>query len=1594
MNIFLRGSSILRTFARIVAFSLLAALFTIPSVVSSQAVTYETGQDEMYLLPPGTSSERTGNWYNVQLDNGGQAFVGGANLALTPNSTSASGVPTYYPYAETNTLVVKRISSPYRTTWECVPWGSLFNNTTELNASTAVSKAPFLYDPKLAGKMVEFLVWNQGLNGLGFITEYSEGMTCDGTVDPTDNDGNNFGPHSLTKTAFIGNIYYAGLTSDTSTVQWSPNALPLLNTVASGGATFSWADTTSESLTVVTMAHQTDASYGSDSFGWTPAQMYYPQPGATADTPTVIACFAAKDLHQKTFGVTGNNFVFNGSNYEYMASNRPQVQISVMDNAYLGAGTSCETQYVNAFEELRLSGGGNVHPPTESFPMQLPVAIPNVLTVNPGESFTATTIDPALNGPVMGTGLMDVWVKPTGAPDTDWTYFGEPGMFSNSDLHAGPVNWSDYMNCSYPAGAEVKFNLSVDGYYQGNPESNWNSIVSTTFTVTFGPQDPLICANATPVAPGFADVTYESLTVSNTANDYLVILPTGTETLSFTPAVNNGTLTPAWYNDVQTIESLTVDGVPYVDAMPIPVDLSVEPFETVVSYYVVSPDGLHSTLVTYTFAHNNAISTPTIGSVTPASGTTAGGTSITITGTGFVSPETVTVGGVACAVTASTSTSITCTTGAHAAGLVNVVVTNPDSGAATATNAYTYVTPSSTPTIGSVTPTSGTTFGGTSVTITGNGFISTPSVAIGGVTCAVTASSLTSITCITGPRAARLVNVVVTNPDSGAATATNAYTYVTPAPISTPTIGSVIPISGTTAGGTSITITGTGFVSGQTVAVGGVACVVTASTSTSITCTTGARAAGLVNVVVTNPDTGAATATNAYTYVTPISTPTVTAISPVSGTTVGGTPVTITGTGFTPTVNSVTIGGVAATSVVRVSATSITAITGAHAAGLVNVVVTNSDTGVGTGTGLYTYVTPISTPTVTAISPVSGTTVGGTPVTITGTGFTPTVNSVTIGGVAATSVVRVSATSITAITGAHAAGLVNVVVTNSDTGLGTGTSLYTYVTPISTPTIGSVTPTSGPTAGGTSITITGTGFVSPETVTVGGIDCVVTASTSTSITCTTGAHAAGMVDVVVTNPDTGAVTASNAFTYADAAPAPVAYNFNKDILTAGMAIPAGVTLNPAANPAQGRGAIGANDVVIHLPFGTNVTSLPLNFSVATGNTLVVGSTPQVSGVTLNNFTSPVTYTVIAPDGTSKSYTVTVIIDAAVVVVVPLSIGSITPKAGPVTGGTTVNISGTGFTSGTSVSVGGAACSPTTFVSATNISCITAAHVAGLVDVVVADSGKSATAAGAYTYVDGTIQLGPLPANSGLKPGTSLVTVDGVPYEINVAPNGDANAIQLTATDWNLKLQAKGENGQPLALDDQNRIIVDPGLAAAFTGTGFMPNSDVYVYAFSESKFMGIIRTDMNGNFSSSLPVPNLAVGGHTIQLNGLSPKGEVRSASVGVVVQPKTLVASGKVYFAYASSKLDAKAKSAIAAIAKKAKAAKGNIMVKIVGWAQPTANSRSHVALSNARAASVAAALKAAGVKGKYSISGKGLAKSNVPASRYAVITVNVDRK
>jgi hypothetical protein len=88
--------------------------------------------------------------------------------------------------------------------------------------------------------------------------------------------------------------------------------------------------------------------------------------------------------------------------------------------------------------------------------------------------------------------------------------------------------------------------------------------------------------------------------------------------------------------------------------------------------------------------------------------------------------------------------------------------------------------------------------------------------------------------------------------------------------------------------------------------------------------------------------------------------------------------------------------------------------------------------------GVFVYA-----PSIASVSPATGGRAGGTQVTISGTGFDPDGTQVLFGGVAATNVVVVNSTTITATAPAHAAGSVTVsVISDGETGVKSHGFLY------------------------------------------------------------------------------------------------------------------------------------------------------------------------------------------------------------------------------------------------------------------------------------------------------------------------------------------------------------------------------------------------------------------------------------------------------------------------------------------------------------------------------------------------------------------------
>ena len=177
------------------------------------------------------------------------------------------------------------------------------------------------------------------------------------------------------------------------------------------------------------------------------------------------------------------------------------------------------------------------------------------------------------------------------------------------------------------------------------------------------------------------------------------------------------------------------------------------------------------------------------------------------------------------------------------------------------------------PVITSVTPSAGATTGGTVISIRGSRFQVGTRVTLDGIeTAAYPIDASDVIRAPVLPHAAGRVDVVVINPDGQRSTLRGGFSYeeLSPSIVGgpAPSIRSVSPDAGITSGDTFVEITGSGFQPGLTVSLGGVRFSPNVFGDT-IFVRTLPHAAGLVDVVVTNPDGQNAVRTGGYKFADP-----------------------------------------------------------------------------------------------------------------------------------------------------------------------------------------------------------------------------------------------------------------------------------------------------------------------------------------------------------------------------------------------------------------------------------------------------------------------------------------------------------------------------------------------------------------------------------------------------------------------------------------------------------------------------------------------------------------------------------------------------
>jgi CSLREA domain-containing protein len=260
------------------------------------------------------------------------------------------------------------------------------------------------------------------------------------------------------------------------------------------------------------------------------------------------------------------------------------------------------------------------------------------------------------------------------------------------------------------------------------------------------------------------------------------------------------------------------------------------------------------------------------------------------------------------------------------------------------------------------------------------------------------------------------------------------------------------------------------------------------------------------------------------------------------------------------------------------------------------------------------------------------------------------------------------------------------------------------------PTITSITPTSGPQGGGTGVSIHGSNFTGATKVMFGNqsVSFLVGGDSVIGVTSPPGT---GTVDVTVTVGNaTSATSTADQFTY--------------------LPTPSVTQVSPNQGPLGG---------------GTSVSIGGANLAGVT--TVYFGTTPA-SSFTVNTGVTPATITAIAPAGSAGAVDVTVTNvygtsapnppgDQFTYVAAP-TVTSVAPANGAVSGGTSVMITGSGFTGATAVNFGNNQPATTfTVTNDTSISAVSPAGSAGAVDVTVTTPGGTSAAnppGDQFTYI--------------------------------------------------------------------------------------------------------------------------------------------------------------------------------------------------------------------------------------------------------------------
>lgn len=257
-------------------------------------------------------------------------------------------------------------------------------------------------------------------------------------------------------------------------------------------------------------------------------------------------------------------------------------------------------------------------------------------------------------------------------------------------------------------------------------------------------------------------------------------------------------------------------------------------------------------------------------------------------------------------------------------------------------------------------------------------------------------------------------------------------------------------------------------------------------------------------------------------------------------------------------------------------------------------------------------------------------------------------------------------------------------------------------------------------------------------------------------------------------------------------------------------------------------------------------------------------------------------------------------------------------------------------------------------------------------------------------------LTPVAPSAPVRVTGPVVLVNGQLQEVTVKTTDKDTALEISGDGFTMNLQGVSSAGRPLGLTPDGALILETDRFARTTGTGFMADTPVKLFLFSEPLYVGDVLTNDRGAFDGSVQIPlSIRAGRHTLQANGYTPDGSVRSLSLPVLVtqsndasRPVRLQKKVVVTFAPFSAHLDAQARKElrrlVAKVGPRAKTA------LVMGYVQGTSYTANDLQLSAQRARAVADFMRAQGFRGRVVHRGEGVSDLPGAGGRRVVATIS----